>query len=173
MLERLESIEKRYGELERLMAQPEVVTDLAQLQKLAQERASIEELVTKYRTRFSGCYACPYQCTGKYKVPGLGAGAASCAQWLYGAFDHEDARAVWESNALMQRLGLDNYSIEAIISFLYLCKKEGALTETDFNDLGIPVSKFLGGMATGHEFLQALLHPMADGSSIFSDGLPE
>jgi aldehyde:ferredoxin oxidoreductase len=131
-----------------------------------------EELVTKYRTRFSGCYACPYQCTGKYKVPGLGTGSASCAQWLFGAFDHEDARSVWEANALMQRIGLDNYSIEAIISFLYICKKEGVLTEADFNDLGIPLTKFLGGTATGHEFLQALLCPMADGTSIFSDGLP-
>jgi aldehyde:ferredoxin oxidoreductase len=131
-----------------------------------------EELITKYRTRFSGCYACPYQCTGKYKVPGLGAGAASCAQWSFGAFDNEDGRSVWEANALMQRLGLDNYAIESILSFLYLCKKEGVLTEADFKDMDLPLCKFLGGTAPNHDFLKALLYPMADGTGIFSEGLP-
>jgi len=49
MLERLERIEKRYQELDKQMATPEVASDLKQLQALAQERASIEDLVTKYR----------------------------------------------------------------------------------------------------------------------------
>ena len=49
MLDRLERIEKRYQELDKQMALPEVASDLKQLQALAQERASIEDLVTKYR----------------------------------------------------------------------------------------------------------------------------
>ncbi len=49
MIEQLENIEKRYQEIDRKMAQPEVSTDLNQLQALAQERASIENLVTTYR----------------------------------------------------------------------------------------------------------------------------
>lgn len=49
MLDRLERIEKRYQELDEQMARPEVASDLKQLQALAQERASIEELVTRYR----------------------------------------------------------------------------------------------------------------------------
>ncbi len=49
MLDRLERIEKRYQELEEQMAAPEVASDLKQLQVLAQERASIEDVVTKYR----------------------------------------------------------------------------------------------------------------------------
>jgi len=49
MLERLESIEKRYDELNNLMAQPEVSLDFERLQNLARERATIEEVVTKYR----------------------------------------------------------------------------------------------------------------------------
>jgi len=49
MLDRLERIEKRYQELERQIAMPEVASDPKQLQRLAQERASIESLVTKYR----------------------------------------------------------------------------------------------------------------------------
>ena len=49
MLDQLDRIERRYQELERQIATPEVASDLKQLQVLAQERASIEDLVTKYR----------------------------------------------------------------------------------------------------------------------------
>ncbi len=49
MLERLESIEKRYEELGQLMAQPEIAVDREQLQTLAKERAGIENLAAKYR----------------------------------------------------------------------------------------------------------------------------
>ena len=49
MLDRLEIIDKRYQELNEQMATPEVASDLKQLQALAQERARIESLVTKYR----------------------------------------------------------------------------------------------------------------------------
>ncbi len=49
MLERLDSIEKHYEELNELMAQPEVSLDFERLQNLAKERATLEEVVTKYR----------------------------------------------------------------------------------------------------------------------------
>ena len=49
MLDRLEGIEKRYQELYQQMSMPEVASDLKQLTALAQERASIEDLVNKYR----------------------------------------------------------------------------------------------------------------------------
>jgi peptide chain release factor 1 len=49
MLERLAEIEKRYQELSGEMARPEVASDIRQLQALAQERASVEYLVAKYR----------------------------------------------------------------------------------------------------------------------------
>jgi len=49
MLDQLGRVEKRYQELNRQIALPEVASDLKQLQALAQERASIEGLVTKYR----------------------------------------------------------------------------------------------------------------------------
>ncbi len=48
MLDQLERIEKRYQELNRQIAMPEVISDHKQLQLLAQERAGIESLVTKY-----------------------------------------------------------------------------------------------------------------------------
>ncbi|MBL7209457.1 MAG: peptide chain release factor 1 [Dehalococcoidia bacterium] len=49
MLDRLESIEKRYEELSQLMVEPEISTDLPRLQSLAQEQASLEDIVAKYR----------------------------------------------------------------------------------------------------------------------------
>jgi len=49
MLGQLERVEKRYQELNEQIAMPEVASDPKQLQALAQERASIKTLVTKYR----------------------------------------------------------------------------------------------------------------------------
>jgi peptide chain release factor 1 len=49
MINRLESIEKRYRELNELMSQPDTSSNLARLQSLAQEQASLEDIVTKYR----------------------------------------------------------------------------------------------------------------------------
>jgi len=49
MLDQLENIEKRYQELEEQISMPEIASDSKQLQKLAQERASIEDVITKYR----------------------------------------------------------------------------------------------------------------------------
>ncbi len=49
MLNQLKKIEQRYQELDHRMAQPEVASDLKQLQALAQEKAGIEDVVTMYR----------------------------------------------------------------------------------------------------------------------------
>jgi len=49
MSEKLEAVEKRYEELNDLMAQPEVVADFEQVERLAKEQASISDLVAKYR----------------------------------------------------------------------------------------------------------------------------
>ena len=49
MMEQLGKIEKRYGELEERMAQPEVATNQSLLQELARERASIDDVVKLYR----------------------------------------------------------------------------------------------------------------------------
>jgi len=49
MLDKLESIEKRYEELSQLMAQPEIATDLERLQELGKERARLEDVVSRYQ----------------------------------------------------------------------------------------------------------------------------
>ena len=49
MFNRLGSIEKRYEELEQQISSPDIVSDMEQLQRLAKERAGIEELVAGFR----------------------------------------------------------------------------------------------------------------------------
>ena len=49
MMNQLDKIEKRYQEIDQKLAQPEIATDVAQLQTLAKERASLEEPVKLYR----------------------------------------------------------------------------------------------------------------------------
>ena len=47
MWDKLEEIDKHYRELEEQIATPEIASDPKQLQKLAQERATIESVVGK------------------------------------------------------------------------------------------------------------------------------
>jgi len=49
MLDKLESIEKRYEELNQLMSQHEVISDMGKLQALAKEQAGISDTVSKFR----------------------------------------------------------------------------------------------------------------------------
>jgi peptide chain release factor 1 len=49
MLEKLASIEDRYNELERLLADPEVVSDYENVVKYSKERSDIQEIVEKFR----------------------------------------------------------------------------------------------------------------------------
>lgn len=48
MIEELEKLEKRFAELNQQIASPEVLADPKQLQTLAKERATIEDIVSKY-----------------------------------------------------------------------------------------------------------------------------
>ena len=49
MLEKLESVERRYEELNEFMAQPDIAADFERLQSLAKEQAGISDQVAKYR----------------------------------------------------------------------------------------------------------------------------
>jgi len=49
MWDRLAETEKRYQAINRQMADPEISSDVKELQRLAQERAALEEVVTLYR----------------------------------------------------------------------------------------------------------------------------
>ena len=49
MFEKLEAVEKRYEELTKQIADPEVIANQAEWQKLMKEHASIEDVVLKFR----------------------------------------------------------------------------------------------------------------------------
>jgi peptide chain release factor 1 len=49
MMQKLADVERHYEELSEFMTRPEVIADLALLQKYAREQAGLEELVGKYR----------------------------------------------------------------------------------------------------------------------------
>jgi len=49
MLEKLESVERRYEELNELMGQPDIAVDFERLQSLAKEQSGISDQVAKYR----------------------------------------------------------------------------------------------------------------------------
>ena len=49
MFEKLEAVEKRYEELTKLLADPEVISNQSEWQKLMKEHASIEDIVIKFR----------------------------------------------------------------------------------------------------------------------------
>ena len=49
MFEKLEAVEKRYEELTKLIADPDVIANQAEWQKLMKEHASIEDIVAKFR----------------------------------------------------------------------------------------------------------------------------
>lgn len=49
MLDKLELIQKRYEELTRLIARPEIATEPKQVQELTKERASLEDIVNTYQ----------------------------------------------------------------------------------------------------------------------------
>ena len=49
MFDKLETVEKRYEELTKLISDSEVISNQAEWQKLMKEHASIEDVVIKYR----------------------------------------------------------------------------------------------------------------------------
>jgi len=55
MFDKLELIQKRYEELNQLLAQPEVATDIKRLQELSKEKASLEDVVTTYQEYKARC----------------------------------------------------------------------------------------------------------------------
>ncbi len=49
MLEKLAEVEKRYGELDRLLADPQLLNNQREYTKVAKERSDLEEVITCYR----------------------------------------------------------------------------------------------------------------------------
>ncbi len=135
-----------------------------------------EEMKEKYLKKFSGCYACPYQCHGVYDVPGIGKGAQICVDWWYGFYNHDSAKGMWEGTLLSQKLGINNFELNALMMFLYRGIEMGAVKREDMGLSSIPMidrrsEPERGGEKAHHEFLEELLGPIAEGTSPFSQGV--
>lgn len=55
MFDKLELIQKRYEEVEQIIAQPEVAVDISRLTQLTKEKASLEDTITKYKEYKDTC----------------------------------------------------------------------------------------------------------------------
>jgi aldehyde:ferredoxin oxidoreductase len=135
-----------------------------------------ETMVNRYLKKFAGCYGCPIQCQGFYDVPGTGKGVQMCTECWYGFLSGGSAEGMWDGNILSQKLGINNRELLGMMIFLVFGVEEGIFTKDDVGVNSIPYldSRHLpeyGGREVHHEFLEELLGGIADGTSIFSQGL--
>jgi len=135
-----------------------------------------KEMKEKYLKRFTGCYACPYQCHGFYNVPGLGKGTQMCADIWYGYSNQYATRPTWRANLLAQKLGINNFDLSGLMGFLRhaipmgLVKKED-LGLSSFPLLDLPLEPEYGDEEAHHEFVEKLLYGIAAGTSPLSQGV--
>jgi len=126
----------------------------------------------RYFKKHYGCYGCPLQCHSIHYIPGIGLSGVSCANWLWAPRFSIDPKEIWEANVLSQRLGINTF--EGIIGLpllLALSFEARILTRKEIEEfIGLPTPKWLGGTATNHEFLTALLHKIANGESPYAEG---
>ena len=129
-----------------------------------------------YLKKYSGCRGCPFQCQGFYDIPDIGAGGQMCVEAWYGWYSGNSPEGYWEGNIISQKLGVNNYELLGIMSFLTYAIRSGAVTKKDLGLTIIPVldnagkSQF-GGQEAHHQFLTELVGGIADGSSPLSQGL--
>ena len=134
------------------------------------------DMKDNYLKKFTGCYACPYQCHGVYEIPGIGKGTQMCADIWYGYYNRHSTKATWKGNLLAQKLGINNFEMSGLMAFLRhaipldLVKKED-LGLSSFPTLDLPSGPGYGDEKEHHEFLEELLAGIADGTSPVAQGL--
>lgn len=131
---------------------------------------------TRYLKRFAGCHGCPYQCMGFYDLPGTGKGAQMCVEAWYGYFSGGSSEGYWDGNILSQKLGINNYELLSVMSFLKATVGYGILKKSDLGLTSIPMldnlgQPELGGKEAHHAFLTELLNGIASGTSPLSQGI--
>jgi aldehyde:ferredoxin oxidoreductase len=133
-----------------------------------------QEMRTKRFKRTGGCHGCTYQCMGIYNIPGIGQGGQMCVEAWYGYFSGGSSEGYWEGNILSQKLGINNYELLGIMSWLLIMR--GMVDKKALGLTTIPIldqasqAKF-GGQEAHHQFLTELLGGIASGKSILSQGV--
>ncbi len=136
----------------------------------------VDEMVGKYLKRFSGCHGCPYQCQGFYDIPGIGKGGQMCVESWYGFYSGGSSEGMWEGNILSQKLGINNYDLHGLMDFIIDGARRRIFTNEDIGVPFIPLRDYAwedkyGGKEKHHQFLDALLGGIADGTSPFHQGV--
>jgi len=140
-----------------------------------------EDFKKKYRKKFGGPYGCPLQCMAFYDVPGIGKQNAMCASFWYCWFS-QDTEATWEALHLSQKLGINHYELHGLTLFIADTLRQGVMTASDWEDAGLIdlpaniggtgyVEEMKGGTNSDMAFVKKLVKAIADGSSIFSNGV--
>jgi len=106
----------------------------------------------KYRTRNSGCFACPVSCRSWIEVPGLEPAEMMCLG-SYGLWLGGNEYDAWEANVLANKLGLCTYTLYDIMRWLKDCFNAGIINEKETE---IPWSKF-----ASSEFMNTFLKKVA------------
>jgi aldehyde:ferredoxin oxidoreductase len=135
----------------------------------------IQEIFSqKYFVKQHGCYGCPQQCHSMNYIPGIGLSGGKCANWGWSPLFSNAPEDIWSANLLMQKLGLNSFDITCGLPLLLqLAYQRGILkTEQIENDIGLPASRWLGGMATEREFMTVLMNKIAGGEIPFGEGTP-
>ncbi|MBW2369548.1 MAG: hypothetical protein JRH15_16885 [Deltaproteobacteria bacterium] len=134
----------------------------------------VEVIEEKYRKGVTGPYGCPYQCYGFYDVPGEGKGGVFCAHWWYGYSNpkKESAKANVKASLLSNKLGINGYEMLTLIRLMDDTIKDDIMTVAEWEQIAsLRLPEWLGGSASEDEFIETLLHDIASGKSIFSQGI--
>lgn len=132
------------------------------------------DMKANHLKRTAGCHGCTYQCMGFYDIPGIGKGGQMCVEAWYGWFDGSSSEGYWEGNILSQKLGINNYELLGLMSWL-LAAARGIVNPKDLGLTSIPMIDHVsepqyGGQKVHHEFLMQLLDGIASGKSILAQG---
>ncbi len=134
-----------------------------------------EEMEGKHLKKFAGCHGCPFQCMGFYDIPGTGKGAQMCNECWYGWFSGGSSEGAWKGNILSQKLGLNNADLLGITNLIVDGVRRRLFTKEDIAVPFIPIVDYslhdkYGGKEKHHQFLEALMNGIADGTSPFHQG---
>jgi len=128
-----------------------------------------------YYKKPGGCFGCPFQCQGFYDVPNIGKGVQMCTDDWYGYFTSGNAPAHWEGNILSQKLGINNADLLCLIGFISTGIRLNQFTRAMIGVSSVPqIDKPKPGQSeldAHHQFLTELLGGIANGTSIFSQGV--
>ena len=135
--------------------------------------AIAREMGTRHLKRLGGCHGCTYQCMGFYNIPGIGQGGQMCVEAWYGYFSGGSSEGYWEGNILSQKLGINNYELLGIMSWLMALR--GNVDRKALGVTSIPIfdhagESKMGGQEVHHQFLTELLQGMASGKSLLAQG---